>query len=1032
MIASVEHPPTDTVSFLFTDVEGSTRLWERYPDAMRDALARHDALLRTAIEGSGGHIVKTTGDGMMAVFQAAPEAVSATVAAQRTLATGPWPETGPLRVRMGIHAGQADRRADDYFGPAVNRTARIMAAGHGGQVLLSSAAVAEAGDRLPPLVTLRDLGEHRLKDLGRPEHVFQLVHPDLASTFPPLATLRPQASLPARTTELVGRQTELAAIRAMIVDEAVRLLTLTGPGGTGKTSLAIRAAEDLSSSFSDGVAFVDLSGSRDTDALLGAIARAVGLSEASDRPLVEDLTDRLRDRQVLLVLDNFEQVTEAASVVARLSQDCPQVTLLVTSREALHVRSERVLDVSPLGVPSARMAKPTAERIAGFESIRLFVERARLVRPDFALTDDNAAAVAEICRRLDGLPLAIELAAARLRLFTPEVLRERLDDRLGLLRSGERDLPARQQTLRAAMDWSYELLEPGEQRVFELLSVFAEADVVAIEHVAGEIGTVDGADLDVFEALTSLVEKSLVRQVEASSDASRVTMLETIRVFAADRLAGQPDFSARAQRAHATYYADLARRMRAELTGFERGRGLAAMTADVANLRLAWRHWVAAGEVAQLDKLADSLLIVNDAHGWYADIVTLTTDMLAVLDAGEATPERTGQVIALRTSLARALMATKGFTPEVEEAFTSALELFEGANARQQFSVLRGLTSLYQFRGDFVAASRLGNELLALAEREGEPRLLIEAHFVVGAVLMFVEDLRGGLDHLDQAIAMIESQPLYARSTRVGNDSRVSAYTTSGFTLWILGQPDQAIDRMRRGLDLAARLEHPPTSAYARFHAGLLRLWRGEPALAQDLATGLLDLAEEYDFRIWTAAGGVLLGAAQVAQGEHEPGLASIRDGLDRYRGLKSPPVFWPMLLYLNARANLQAGRPEAALASIDPAIQMMEASSVIAELQLFKGDVLAALPNRGTSAADDPASWYRRAIESATRWGARTSILRAALRLARIEDQPVARGDAVRLLRETLEAFTEGHDTPDLREAAEYLAHDALDSGNP
>jgi predicted ATPase len=931
---------------------------------------------------------------------------------------------------MGIHAGQADRRADDYFGPAVNRTARIMAAGHGGQVLLSSAAVAEAGDHLPPRASLRDLGEHRLKDLGRPEHVFQLVHPDLASTFPPLATLRPQASLPARTTELVGRQSEVAAIRRLIVDEQVQLLTLTGPGGTGKTSLAIRAADDLSSTFSDGVAFVDVSGARDTNAVLGAIARAVGLSEAGDRPLVEDLTDRLRDRAILLVLDNFEQVTEAAGVVSRLAQDCPQVTLLVTSREALHVRAERTLEVAPLSVPPGRMAKPSAERIAGFESIRLFVERARLVRPDFALTDDNAAAVAEICRRLDGLPLAIELAAARLRLFTPEVLRERLDDRLGLLRGGERDLPARQQTLRAAMDWSFELLEPGEQRVFELLSAFAEADVSAIEQVAEDVGPVDGVELDVVDALTSLVEKSLARQVESTADASRVTMLETIRVFAADRLAAQPDFAARAHQAHATHYADLARRMRAELTGFERGRGLAAMTADVANLRLAWRHWVAAGEVEQLDKLADTLLIVNDAHGWYADIVTLTTDMLAVLDAGEASPERTGQVIALRTSLARALLATKGFTPEVEDAFTSALELFEGANARQQFSVLRGLTSLYQFRGDFVAAARLGGELLALAEREQEPRLLIEAHFVVGSVLMFVEDLHGGLDHLDQAIALIESQPLYARSNRVGNDSRVSAYTTSGFTLWILGQPEQAVDRMRRALDLAARLEHPPTSAYARFHAGLLRLWRGEPELARELATGLLDLAEDYDFRVWTAAGGVLLGAAQAAQGEHEAGLAAIRDGLDRYRDLKSPPVFWPMLLYLNARANLQAGRPDAALVSIEQAIPMMDGASVIGELQLLKGDVLAALAQGDAGAPGDATSWYRMAIERATRWGARTTILRASLRLARVEREPVAREAAVAMLRQAIGGFTEGHDTPDLREAAAFLA--ALDSGHP
>lgn len=1030
----MDHPQAGqvagTVSFLFTDVEGSTRLWERYPVGMRDALVRHDTILRTAIERSGGKIVKTTGDGMMAVFDAAPDAVSATLVAQRELASGPWPETGPLRVRMGIHAGEADQRAGDYFGPAVNRTARIMAAGHGGQVLLSGSATAESRDRLPPSASLRDLGEHRLKDLGRPEHVFQLVHPDLASTFPPLATLRPQASLPARTTELVGRQTELAAVKSQILDDGVRLLTLTGPGGTGKTALAIRAAEDLSGSFADGVAFVDLAGSRDTDAVLTAMARAVGLNEASDRPLAEELADRLRERQILLVLDNFEQVTEAASVVAQLVQTCPQLVLLVTSREALHVRTERVHAVAPLSVPAAGRSRPSAERIAGFEAIQLFVERARLVRTDFALTDENAAAVAEICRRLDGLPLAIELAAARLRLFTPEVLRDRLDDRLGLLRSGARDLPERQQTLRAAMDWSYELLEPGEQRVFELMSVFAEADVAAIELVAAEVGEVDGVELDCVDALTSLVEKSLVRQVDSSAGDSRVTMLETIRVFAADRLATRAGFADRARRAHATHYADLARRVRGELTGFERGRGLASLTADVANLRLAWRHWVGAGAIDQLDKLSDSLLIVNDAHGWYADTVALTTDMLAVLDTAGASPERTGQVIALRTSLARAMMATKGFTPEVEEAFARAFELFEGATGRQQFSVLRGLAALYQFRGDYDAAKRLATELLVLAEREADPRMQIEAHLVAGAVEMFVDDLQGGLDHFNQSIALIESQPMYARSTRVGNDSRVSSYTTSGFTLWVLGYPDQAVDRMRRALELAARLEHPPTSAYARFHAGLLRMWRGEPDLARELATGLLDIAEEYDFRIWTAAGGVLLGTAQVALGETASGLAAIRDGLDRYRGLKSPPVFWPMLLFLDARANLMAGLPEAALASVDAAIAMMSRASLLPELQLLKGDVLAALPDLDSATTDGPGAWYRRSLEGATQWGARITVLRAATRLARIELDSGEAGEAMRTLRETYDGFTEGLETPDLRAAAELSVTEAGTDG--
>ena len=429
-------------------------------------------------------MVKTTGDGMMAVFPSAADGVAASIAAQHALAAAEWGETGPLHVRMALHAGDAERRGADYFGPTINRTARLMAAGHGGQVLLSAAAATLAADRLPSGVTLRDLGEFRLRDLGRPERVFQLVSPGLEATFPPLLTLDAGASgLPTPSAPFVGRRAELEAVERLLADPAIRLLTLTGPGGTGKTSLGIRAAGDQSARFRDGVAFVDLSAARETDEMIIALGRAVGVGEAPDRPLRQELSERLRDRQMLLMLDNFEQVTAAAPVTTELLDACPGVKLLVTSREPLHVRIERVYPVPPMGLPPAVRGRITAEQLSGVESILLFVDRARAVRPDFAVTDDNAPAVAEICRRLDGLPLAIELAAARLRLFSPEALRDRLGSRLELLRSATRDLPARQQTLRATIEWSYTLLDAGEQRLFERLAVFADADLRAIEAV---------------------------------------------------------------------------------------------------------------------------------------------------------------------------------------------------------------------------------------------------------------------------------------------------------------------------------------------------------------------------------------------------------------------------------------------------------------------------------------------------------------------------------------------------------------------
>lgn len=1028
MIGDVDLPSAGTISFLFTDLEGSTRLWEQFPDGMKDALERHDAILRKAIEGSGGHVVKTTGDGLMAVFDSAADAAAASLVAQRDLAKETWAETGPLRARMGLHAGQAEQRAGDFFGPAVNRTARIMAAGHGGQVLLSASAGALVQERLPAGASLLDLGEHRLKDLGRPEHVFQLVHPDLASSFPALATLRPAgANLPARVAELVGRQTELKQIRDRLEDASVRLLTLIGPGGTGKTTLAIRVAEDLSPGFSDGATFVDVSSARDTNALLVAIARAVGLDEVIDRPLQEELTNRLRGRRLLLVLDNFEQVTEAAGAVAQLLRDCPDLTVLATSREALHVRAEHVYPVPPLALPPAGPNQASAQQVGGYEAVQLFIDRARSVRPDFQLTDDNAPAVAEICRRLDGLPLAIELAAARLRLFSPDVLRDRLGDRLGLLRSGPRDLPERQQTLRATMDWSYELLESGEQRLFEFLAVFADSEIAAVEAVAARVEAVDGVALDAFDGLAGLVEKSLIRQVDVPEHEPRVAMLETIREFATDRLEQRPDFSSRARRAHATYFADLARRSRGDLTGNQREPALAAMAADVANLRIAWAYWVAAGDLEQLDKLADSLLILDDARGWYLDIVALTTDMLAVLGASSSSPDRIGQEIALRTSLARALMATKGFTREVEDAFASAVELFErGADVRQQFSVLRGLASLYMFRGQFDQVVRLGQEILAIGERERDPRMLIDGHLLVGSTMMSLDNLQGGLDHLDRAISLFATGPTHARTARVGNDPRVACLTTSAFTLWLLGYPDRAVERANAALTLAVELEHPFTSAYARFHAGLLHLWRRDPDIALDLAAGLLEVADEHDFRIWTAAGSCLLGAAQVELGRFAEGLANVRSGVDLYQELRSPPVFWPFLLFLDAGASYRAGRPADGLRPLDAAIEIMSpgtGTTMLPELHLLKGDLLAALAADDGSSRAHAEPWYRLAFDRAGELNARMTQLRAATRLGRLwqaDGEPQA---AARTLGPVYATFTEGFAMADLLEAQDLIA---------
>jgi predicted ATPase/class 3 adenylate cyclase len=1009
-----------TLTFLFTDLEGSTRLWERFPQAMKGALERHDSILLTAVTAAGGQVVKTTGDGLMAVFGSAADAMRACLAAQRGLVEEPW-ETGAMRVRMGLHSGEAQLREDDYFGPAVIRSARIMAVGHGGQVLLSAASAALVADQLPDGAALLELGAHRLKDLGRPEQLFQLVHPALPHDFPPLATpdRRPN-NLPTQASTFIGRETELREIRAHIERESVRLLTLTGPGGTGKTRLALQVAADEIDQFDHGVFFIDLSPMRDTQGVLASMARAIGLTETGDQSLLAELERQLHHQRVLLVLDNFEQVMAAAPTAVELLSGCPGLKLLVTSREALYVRGEHLYAVPPLSLPLAGRERLAAAELAGYEAVQLFVERAQAVRPDFLLTEDNADAVADICRRLDGLPLAIELATSRINLFSPEELRERLGSRLALLQRGPRDLPSRQRTLRATIEWSYQLLAPGECRLFELLSVFSGAGLEAVEAVAEELDWLTQTGGDTLDSLASLLDKSLIRKVDPGEAASRLLMLETIREYAAERLEELPEFAAAARRAHAAYFANFAKQQWQHLTGQRREAALAAMSADIDNLRLAWRHWVAQRDRVQLNKLVDSLWLLYDARGWYQDTIGLTNDLLDVLSSAPSTPERATQEITLRMSLARALMATKGYTREVEEAYATALQPFQGRELPQLFPVLRSLASYYIAQSEFDKGARMGREILQLAERQNDDGMLIEGHLVLGvSAATTLEGIQVGLEHLDEAIALLRAGPSRSRPFRLGNDSGVTCFTTSAFFLWMLGYPDRAVARAEEAMALATRLQHPYTLAYTLFHCGYLQLWLREPELVRKHALQLLQVVERYEFPIWRALGTCLLGMADAELGRAKEGLAQVDEGIALYQEMKTPPVFWPQLLALKAGAHALAGRVAEGLVLVDEALELAARgdTSSIPELSLLKGDLLTA----AGAAAADAAHWFHRAFDGASDQGARMTQLRAALRLCRLW-RSQGTDDADQLLRSVYDTFTEGFATADLVEARTLL----------
>ena len=520
--------PVGVVTFLFTDVEGSTRLWEQAPAAMRAALARHDALIENLTEANQGFLVRPRGEGdsRFAVFAQASSAVAAAAAIQQALRSEVWPTPTPLRVRMALHTGEADLRDGDYYGSAVNRCARLRTLAHGGQTLLSRVMAELVGDTVPARARLDDLGEHRLKDMVRPEHVYQLTLLDSLDTFPPLQSLDTfPNNLPIQLTSFIGREREIAEAKSLLSTQ--RLLTFVGSGGTGKSRLSVQVAAEVLPDFRDGTWLVELAALTDPALVLQSVALIFDVRPLPGVPLESALFDYLRARHLLLILDNCEHLLEACAKLAdTLLRNCPHLKILTSSREGLGIAGETVYRIPSLSLPDA--AQPDVNDILASEAVQLFMARAASTSTRFALTERNAPALVQICHRLDGIPLALELAAARVTMFSAEQIATRLGDRFRLLTGGSRNALPRQQTLRAMIDWSYDLLSPPECALLQRLSVFVGGwTFEAAEAVADEF--------DVLDLLTQLVNKSLVI-VDEQDGAVRYRLLETIRQYARDRL----------------------------------------------------------------------------------------------------------------------------------------------------------------------------------------------------------------------------------------------------------------------------------------------------------------------------------------------------------------------------------------------------------------------------------------------------------------------------------------------------------------
>lgn len=542
---------TRIVTILFTDIEGSTLLWEQDSERMRSALARHDEVLRGAVESNRGTVVKMMGDGMQSAFADPLGAVAAALRLQQALADADATSGVALRVRCGVHLGVVECRDGDLFGSAVNRAARIMGMAHGGQVLLSQPVAALVRNRLPAAASLRDLGKVRLRDFAIPEQVYQLVHPSLLREFPALRGLEDTPNnLPRQVTSFVGREVEQAEILRLLGTH--RLVTLTGPGGAGKTRISLQVGVELLPAFPDGIWFVDLAPLAEAELVAEATAGVFGLPLGTAVSPVAALVTFLKDTKALVILDNCEHLLAACAQLAEaIVRGCPEVTIMASSREALAVPGEHVYHIGPLATPD-RPNPIDAETALQHAAVRLFVDRACAANASFALDDENATAVVEICRRLDGIPLAIELAARRVKMLTPEQISSRLNDRFRLLTEGARTALPRQQTLRAAIDWSHNLLSASEKALFARLSVFTGGWTMEAAREVGRGAPID--DEAIFDALAALVDKSLV-SVDFARAASRFTMLESTRQYALDRLANEGESTIR--RRHAEYLSRL-------------------------------------------------------------------------------------------------------------------------------------------------------------------------------------------------------------------------------------------------------------------------------------------------------------------------------------------------------------------------------------------------------------------------------------------------------------------------------------------
>jgi predicted ATPase/class 3 adenylate cyclase len=863
--------PIGTITFLFTDVEGSTKRWEKYPQQMKAALHRHDSIMRSSIQQHGGYVFKMVGDAFCTSFTSPIDALQAALTAQLALHTETWPsEVGKLRVRMALHTGTPDTWNGDYFGPPVSRIARILSAGYGGQTLLSQATYELVFGRLPEGAEIRDMGERRLKDLSHPERIYQLVGPGLPAEYPPLRTLdaRPN-NLPAQATAFIGREKELQAASALLRRSETRWLTLTGPGGTGKTRLGLQVSANLIDEFEHGVYFVPLASISDPDLVISRVAQVLGVKEIPNLPLLEAMKSYLREKEILLVLDNFEHVASASAAAAELLEASPRLKILVTSRRLLRVYGEYSFAVPTMPVPGAKGSK-AFEELARYDSLRLFGDRAQAAKPGFSLSSKNLQAVAQICQAVDGLPLAIELAAARVALFSPQTLLNRLQSRLKTLTGGARNLPARQQTLRDTIEWSYELLDAHDRTVFSRLSVFAggssEAAAMAVCKDAP-----DEATLDVRAGLGSLVSSNLLREEYPSSGERepRFTMLETIREYAWEKLeeCGEMPSLRESHLAHFTALAELAE---PHLRGPKQIEFLAKLEEEHDNIQSAILY---CRDSLQRDKglrLASALWLFWDIRNYWRQGLQLLQSLLAI-GPPPASEDSPGALIRAKALQVAARLALR--TENNEQSSGYAEEGLRMAKAINNKALVSDLLLTLAGSAQGAIADALRQESLALSREAGYKwgeALTLRA---IGANARFIGELDQSRDALQESLTIFQE---------LGDEANIGqTLTVLGWTAQDMKDYVSARSLAEQSLKVAQKLENKWRIALFYNSLGELEYEMGnyEDAIVQYEQAGAI-------FRDLGADGSAAnminnIGHTLLSKGEHEAALQRFRESVE-------------------------------------------------------------------------------------------------------------------------------------------------------